>query len=130
MNAGNNNQKQAKVVGRPFTQGQSGNLNGRPKGVPNKATGIARDALAQFIDGNIHRLNEWIYQIAEKDPEAAFKAFMSVVEFAIPKMQRLDMKTEFTETLKVSIIKFGDNPEVLEQFRQLREHQCGSYTGN
>jgi hypothetical protein len=62
--------------------------NGRPKGVPNKKTILAREAIAQFVDGNADKLEGWLEAIGRKDPEAAFKAFMSVVEYHIPKLQR------------------------------------------
>jgi hypothetical protein len=43
-----------------------GNLNrsGRPKGVPNKSTAMAREAIAQFVDGNAHKMQEWLEQVA------------------------------------------------------------------
>ena len=61
---------------------------GRPKGVPNKATSKAREAIGLFVDNNSDRLLGWLDRIAENDPEAAFKCFMSVVEYHIPKLQR------------------------------------------
>lgn len=91
------------------------NPNGRPKGVPNKATMAAREAIAEFVDGNAERLTYWLDDIAygipledkdgnqvydakgyqvfrsEPNPEGAFKAFMSVVEYHIPKLQRSEI---------------------------------------
>lgn len=65
--------------------------NGRPKGVPNKRTILAREAIADFVDGNADRLTGWLDQIAENDPEAAFRAFMSVVEYHVPKLNRSEV---------------------------------------
>ena len=67
--------------------------NGRPKGVPNKRTILAREAIADFVDGNAERLAGWLDKVAEDKPEEAFKLFMSVVEYHIPKLQRTDMQT-------------------------------------
>lgn len=63
---------------------------GRPLGIPNKATRNAREAIAAFVDGNAHRLTEWLDRIAEDNPKAAFDAFQSIIEYHIPKLQRTD----------------------------------------
>jgi len=73
-----------------FQKGQSGNTNGRPAGTSNKATAQAREAIALFVDSNADRLTGWLDKIAMRDPDAAFKAFMSVVEYHIPKLQRAE----------------------------------------
>jgi len=33
---------------------------GRVAGVPNKSTALAREAIAKFVDGNSHKLQEWL----------------------------------------------------------------------
>ena len=83
---------------------------GRPAGAPNKATANAREAIATFVDGNAHRLTEWLDQVAngvkvlemtedgeplEKyvvppNPAKAFDMFQSVVEYHIPKLARME----------------------------------------
>lgn len=64
---------------------------GREAGTPNKATAKARTAIADFVDGNIDRLNSWLDQIAKRDgPKAAFDCFMDVVEYHVPKLQRAE----------------------------------------
>lgn len=66
----------------------------RPSGIPNKATITARKAIADFVDGNAHRLAGWLDRIAEDDPLAAFNAFQSVIEYHIPKLARTENKNE------------------------------------
>ena len=64
---------------------------GRRKGTPNRVTVAAREALAVFMDGNIHRLQEWLEKIERHDgAQAAFRAYASLLEFHIPKHQRVD----------------------------------------
>lgn len=76
---------------------------GRVAGVPNKATADARQAIGAFVDGNAHRLQEWLDKIAEgvkneeggylvlPNPEKAFGLFQSVVEYHVPKLARTEM---------------------------------------
>ena len=78
-----------------------GNLNrsGRKKGAVNKATADARAAIAAFVDGNAHRLTEWLDVVANGDPEndikpnpaKAFEMFQSVVEYHVPKLARTEV---------------------------------------
>lgn len=87
---------------------------GRSRGTPNKATAQAREAIALFVDRNAHRLQGWLDQIAEgirepdqpptdenpegikgewlqsPDPKRAFELFQSVIEYHVPKLQRLE----------------------------------------
>ena len=79
------------------------NLGGRPKGVPNRVTMQAREAIAQFVDGNAHRLQEWLNKVADgvqdaegdyvvkPDPDRAFTLFQSVVEYHVPKLARTEV---------------------------------------
>ena len=83
-------------------------LGGRAPGTPNKATSEARQAIASFVDGNAHRLAEWLERVAEgvkgieldkegnevevyvvpPNPAKAFDMFQSVVEYHVPKLAR------------------------------------------
>ncbi len=75
---------------------------GRVAGVPNKATAEAREAIARFVDGNAHRLQEWLDRVAdgvkdeddkfivEPNPEKAFTLFQSVIEYHVPKLARTE----------------------------------------
>jgi len=85
-----------------MAKGVTNNPNGRPAGVPNKATAKAREAIAAFVDGNAHRLTEWLDAMANDltdddgkviragNPKDAFQCFQSIVEYHIPKLARND----------------------------------------
>lgn len=88
-------------VGRPKGLPKYG---GRAKGSPNKATSAARAAIAEFVEGNAVRLQEWLDQVAagvwsdelgdyvvRPDPEKAFSMFQSVIEYHVPKLARTEL---------------------------------------
>ena len=81
---------------------------GRPKGVANKSTQTAREAIAKFVDGNADRLAGWLDEIAAENPQKAFDAFMSVVEYHVPKLARTEMTGKDGGDIEHSIrVKFG-----------------------
>lgn len=88
---------------------------GRPPGIPNKATRAAREAIATFVDGNAHRLQEWLDKVADgvpmldakgkqiyndagepryitpPNPEKAAAMFNNVIEYHVPKLARSEV---------------------------------------
>ena len=76
---------------------------GRHKGIPNKTTQEAREAIGKFVDGNAGRLQQWLDQVAagvqneegkwlvHPSPEKAFTLFQSVVEYHVPKLARTEV---------------------------------------
>lgn len=82
---------------------------GRAPGTPNKATKEARQAIASFVDGNAHRLTEWLDAVANGDPKndikpnpgKAFELFQSVVEYHVPKLARTELAGDSEKPLKM-----------------------------
>ena len=112
---------------------------GRPSGSPNKATNEARQAIASFVDGNAHRLTEWLDQVAngvkvvemdgdepvEKyvvppNPAKAFDMFQSVVEYHVPKLARMEISGDDDKPLVIenNVTVFG---ELLKSIRLQRQ---------
>lgn len=72
---------------------RGGYRGGTRKGVPNKTTAAAREAIARFVDDNADRLQGWLDEIAadpKLGPRIAFEALMSVVEYHVPKLARTE----------------------------------------
>lgn len=90
-----------------FKKGQKGGP-GRPKGLPNKTTQQAREAIAMFVDNNAHRLAGWLDEIAAENPQKAFDSFMAVVEYHVPKLARTEMVGDNGGPLVVEITRFAD----------------------
>lgn len=59
---------------------------------PPKATLLAREAIARFVDGNAERLQGWLDEIATNDgPKAAFECFKDLLEYHVPKLARTEV---------------------------------------
>lgn len=114
---------------------------GRQKGTPNKATQAAREAISEFVDGNAHRLVEWLDRVSEgvyeeetdpetgetvrkcvvpPNPQKAFEMFQSVIEYHVPKLGRVELAGDPDAPLKVDaqVNLFG---ELLDNFRMKRQ---------
>jgi hypothetical protein len=72
-------------------KGVSNNPAGKPKGTLAKATIVGREAIGRFVDGNAETVMSWLHEIKEQNGAlAAFNAYMSVVEYHIPKLSRAE----------------------------------------
>jgi hypothetical protein len=92
---------------------QTNNPKGRPKGSPNKSTAMAREAIAQFVEGNAHKMQEWLEQVAigvknddDKfivlpNPEKAFGMLQSVMEYHLPKLARTEHTGDEEQPVKI-----------------------------
>ena len=89
---------------------------GSRKGIANHATVNAREAIARFVDGNSNRLQEWLEKIAENEgAQAAFRCFMDVVEYHVPKLARTELTGKDGERFVFQIVRYSDTaPEQLE----------------
>lgn len=65
---------------------------GRPAGSPNKATANARAAIAEFVEGNVKRLNGLLDTIEQENgAQAAWDCIVDVLEYHIPKLARTEL---------------------------------------
>ncbi len=102
--------------------------SGRAAGTQNKITLTAKAAIAEFVDGNAHRLAGWLDDVAngrlmfDKDgnqvydsqgnvvyeirpnPEKAFNLFQSVVEYHVPKLARSEISGPNGGAIETSVV--------------------------
>ena len=77
---------------------------GRPKGVVNKSTSNAREAIARFVDGNAHRVQQWLDAIAaENGPLMAFRCYTDMIEYHVPKLSRTELTGKDDGPVQVTI---------------------------
>lgn len=91
-------------TGKPKGSPKSG--GGSRKGIPNKSTAVAREAIARFVDANVGRMQEWLDQIAEDPkhgPKVAFDALAGVIEYHVPKLARTEHTGENGQPVKIAI---------------------------
>ena len=83
---------------------------GRTKNTPNVATATAREAIARLVDGNTHRLEGWLDQIADDPdlgPMAAWRCMMDVLEYHIPKLARTELTGDKGGPLEVTVVDYS-----------------------
>ena len=96
---------------------------GRVAGVPNKTTKMAREAFAHLVDGNAHKLDEWLSmvaygvpltdkegQIIYKDdvplyrvppsPKDAIDLVQKIAEYHVPKLARTEVVGDETQPIR------------------------------
>jgi hypothetical protein len=125
---------------------------GRKPGTPNKATADARQAIAAFVDGNAHRLTEWLDKVAEgvkqpmknengeivlddsgkpieeyvvaPNPAKAFDMFQSVVEYHVPKLARTEVTGDPNNPVQmdVHVTVFGELLKAMKMQRQMEAY--------
>jgi uncharacterized protein DUF5681 len=70
--------------GRPFQPGESGNPAGRPKGVPNKATQVAKEIAAALVDDPAYR-RRLLRDLRSRKVASAIEAMLWHYACGVPK---------------------------------------------
>lgn len=84
---------------------------GRRKGVPNRSTGIVREAIANLLERNSDKMDEWLQLVAYGDeslgvkpaPDKALDIMQKMAEYHIPKLARTEVTGKDGDDVKVSV---------------------------
>ncbi|HNJ25064.1 MAG TPA: hypothetical protein PLC62_00755 [Chitinophagaceae bacterium] len=97
----------------PFEKGISGNMAGRPKGTPNKATNDLRKWITSFIEENREQIKaDW----KTLEPKDRLMMFEKLLKFALPTLQ--------AQSLDIGFERLPD-----EQLNELFERVVNSHNG-
>jgi len=73
-------------------KGQTGNPDGRPKGVPNKTTKQARELFVAIMNGQIDYIAEALEAVRQESPTKYLEALAKLFQYTMPK--QIDVKTD------------------------------------
>lgn len=90
-------------MARSSTSGQ-----GRPKGIPNKATIDVREAIATFAQANVERMGAWLNAI--EDPAKRLDLYLRALEYHVPKLTRTEMNHSGSISVVDTLKALSDAP--------------------
>lgn len=83
--------------------GEFPSRRGRPPGRTNNVTRDIREAIKQFGEMNVHKLQEWLDAVAVEDPARAFELYSRMIEYCVPRLARTEVTGKDGESLSITI---------------------------
>ncbi len=83
----------------PFKKGNKLST-GRPRGAINRSTEMAKLTLARIADEGLDNLKKDLQKIRETDPVRAAELYLKILEYIIPKQQRVEVKGEIEQKIQ------------------------------
>lgn len=85
-----------------FAKGNAG--GGRPKGSKNRSTTELRSFINNFINNNLDLIQE---DFENLDPKERVNAFIKLLEYSIPKLNRTELMTEIEQKKPMVVVDLG-----------------------
>ena len=94
-----------------FTKGHK-LATGRPKGAVNRSTEEMKLTIARAVNHTLNTISKDLEEIKKRDPEKAMDLALKLMEYALPKLSRTEMKAEIEQKIQqitININKSGSN---------------------
>jgi hypothetical protein len=85
---------------------------GRPAGALNRSTEEMKLTIARAVNNTLSTIQKDLEEIKKRDPEKAMDLALKLMEYALPKLSRTEMKAEIEQkiqSINVNITKSGSN---------------------
>ena len=95
----------------PFKPGHSLS-KGRPSGALNRSTEEMKLTIARAVNHTLNTISKDLEEIKKRDPEKAMDLALKLMEYALPKLSRTEMKAEIEQKIQqitININKSGSN---------------------
>jgi hypothetical protein len=87
-------------------------LGGRKPGSLNRSTEQMKLTIARAVNNTLNTISEDLEEIKKKDPEKAMDLALKLMEYALPKLSRTEMKAEIeqrVQQISINITKSGSS---------------------
>ena len=85
---------------------------GRPLGALNRSTEEMKLTIARAVNNTLNTISKDLEDIKKRDPEKAMDLALKLMEYALPKLSRTEMKAEIEQkiqSININITKSGSN---------------------
>jgi hypothetical protein len=92
-----------------FKKGESGNPNGRKKGVPNKSTAEIKEIITRIVGNQLEHIEKDLDRIRKTDPAEAMRLSSKFIDYVLPKQTKMEIEGELTHKVEKVIIEIRKN---------------------
>lgn len=83
-----------------FKQGQSGNIEGRPKGAKNKIGIDLRERIIDFLSNEFQNIEDDMRKLPPRD---RIKLYVDLLQYGLPKLQGVTIENEFDKLTDIQL---------------------------